>query len=51
MIFGIVFLTSVLTWGVIRTLAGLRVSEDDEHHGVDVSECGLEAYSEFTGNR
>ena len=50
-IFGFVFLTSVLTWGVIRTLAGLRVSEDDEHHGVDVSECGLEAYPEFTGNR
>lgn len=50
-IFGFVFLTSVLTWGVIRTLAGLRVSEDDEYRGVDVSECGLEAYPEFTGNR
>ena len=50
-IFGVVFLTSVLTWGVIRTLAGLRVSEDDEYRGVDVSECGLEAYPEFTGNR
>jgi len=50
-IFGFVFLASVLTWGVIRTLAGLRVSEDDEYRGVDVSECGLEAYPEFTGNR
>ena len=50
-IFVFVFLASLLTWGVIRTLAGLRVSEDDEHHGVDVSECGLEAYPEFTGNR
>ena len=50
-IFGLVFLTSVLTWGVIRILAGLRVSEDDEYRGVDVSECGLEAYPEFTGNR
>jgi len=27
------------------------VSEDDEYRGVDVSECGLEAYPEFTGNR
>ena len=50
-IFGFVFLASVLTWGVIRTLAGLRVSEDDEYRGVDVSECGLEAYPEFTANR
>ena len=50
-IFGFVFLASVLTWGVIRTLAGLRVSEDDEYRGVVVSECGLEAYPEFTGNR
>lgn len=50
-IFGFVFLASVLTWDVIRTLAGLRVSEDDEYRGVDVSECGLEAYPEFTGNR
>jgi len=49
--FAFVFLASLLTWGVIRTLAGLRVSEDDEYRGVDVSECGLEAYPEFTGNR
>jgi len=50
-IFAFAFLASLLTWGVIRTLAGLRVSEDDEYRGVDVSECGLEAYPEFTGNR
>ena len=50
-IFAFVFLASLLTWGVIRILAGLRVSEDDEYRGVDVSECGLEAYPEFTGNR
>ncbi len=50
-IFGFVFLASVSTWGVIRILTGLRMSEDDEYRGVDVSECGLEAYPEFTGNR
>ena len=26
----------------------LPVSEDDEELGVDVSECGLDAYPEFT---
>ena len=50
-IFAFVFLASLLTWGVIRILTGLRVSEDDEYRGVDVSECGLEAYPEFTANR
>ena len=50
-IFVFVFVASLLTWGVIRILAGLRVSEDDEYRGVDVSECGLEGYPEFTANR
>ena len=50
-IFAFVFLASLLTWGVIRILTGLRVSEDDEYRGVDVSECGLEDYPEFTANR
>ena len=46
-----VFVASLTTWSVIRILAGLRVSEDDEYRGVDVSECGLEGYPEFTANR
>jgi Amt family ammonium transporter len=27
---------------------GLRVSEEEELEGVDIVECGLEAYPEFT---
>jgi Amt family ammonium transporter len=27
---------------------GIRVSEEEELEGVDVSECGLAAYPEFT---
>ena len=27
---------------------GLRVSEEEETTGVDISECGLEAYPEFS---
>ena len=49
-IFAFEFLASLLTWGVIRNLADLRVSEDDEYRCVDVSEYGLEDYHEFTGN-
>ena len=28
---------------------GIRVSEQEEYDGVDMSECGMEAYPEFTG--
>jgi Amt family ammonium transporter len=27
---------------------GIRVSEEEEEQGVDQSECGMEAYPEFT---
>jgi Amt family ammonium transporter len=27
---------------------GLRVPEQEEYEGVDIGECGLEAYPEFT---
>ena len=47
-IFGFVFLASIATWAIIRGIGGLRVTEEDEYRGVDVAECGLEAYPEFT---
>ena len=47
-IFSWVFLTSFAAWYVIRKTAGIRVGEQQEYEGVDVSECGLEAYPEFT---
>ncbi|HEX5788395.1 MAG TPA: ammonium transporter [Woeseiaceae bacterium] len=43
-----VFLTSLLVWFVIRMVVGIRVSEEEEYEGVDRSECGLEAYPEFS---
>ncbi len=42
------FATSFVTWFVIKLLWGIRVSEEEEYEGVDVGECGLEAYPEFT---
>jgi Amt family ammonium transporter len=46
-IFGWVFLASLLVWGIIKAVMGLRVSEEEEYEGVDLSECGMEAYPEF----
>ena len=50
-IFGWVFVTSAIAFLVIKTVMGLRVSEEEEYEGVDVSECGMEAYPEFAGTK
>ena len=47
-IFAWVFITSFIVWYVIKLVMGIRVSEEEEYEGVDISECGLEAYPEFT---
>nr|WP_201068052.1 ammonium transporter [Thiorhodovibrio winogradskyi] len=44
-----VFATSLLVWFLIKLAMGLRVSEEEEYEGVDIGECGLEAYPEFVG--
>ncbi len=43
-----VFVTSLLAWLAIKLFVGIRVDEQQEYEGVDLSECGLEAYPEFT---
>jgi len=50
-IFGWVFLASLLVWGIIKAVMGLRVSQEDEYDGVDLSECGMEAYPEFVTSK
>ncbi|MBK1649730.1 ammonium transporter [Rhabdochromatium marinum] len=45
-----VFATSLLVWFLIKLAMGLRVSEEEEYEGVDIGECGLEAYPEFVGS-
>jgi len=47
-IFGWVFVASFATWFVIKLVMGVRVSEEEEYEGVDLSECGMEAYPEFS---
>ncbi|CAA0079029.1 Ammonia channel [BD1-7 clade bacterium] len=50
-IFAWVFVTSLITWGVIKAVIGVRVSEEEEFDGVDVHECGMEAYPEFVSQK
>jgi Amt family ammonium transporter len=43
-----VFVTSFVVFLIIKlSPLGIRVSEEEEYEGVDLSECGLEAYPEF----
>jgi Amt family ammonium transporter len=48
-IFVWVFVTSLIVWLALKAIMGIRVSEEEEFEGVDISECGLEAYPDFTG--
>jgi Amt family ammonium transporter len=48
-IFVWVFVASLIVWGILKAVIGIRVSEEEEYEGVDISECGMEAYPEFTG--
>ncbi|WP_137170414.1 ammonium transporter [Marinomonas sp. FW-1] len=49
-IFVWVFFTSLVVWLIIKAIMGVRVSEEEEYEGVDLSECGMEAYPEFSKN-
>jgi Amt family ammonium transporter len=49
-IFVWVFLASLVVWGVLKMIMGIRVDEEHEYEGVDIAECGLEAYPEFTAS-
>jgi len=50
-IFAWVFAASFAVWFVVKLVMGIRVSEEEEFEGLDVGECGLEAYPEFSQAR
>lgn len=50
-IFSWVFFASLAVWFVIKLIMGVRVSDEEEYEGVDIAECGMEAYPEFTNNK
>jgi len=45
-----VFGASLVVWLIIKAVMGIRVSEEEEYEGVDLAECGMEAYPEFTND-
>jgi Amt family ammonium transporter len=49
-IFFWVFITSFIVFFIVKMIIGIRVTEEEEYEGVDLSECGLEAYPEFVSN-
>lgn len=49
-IFGFVFAASLVVWGIIKATMGIRVTAEEEETGMDLHDCGVEAYPEFTDN-
>ncbi|MDY8109480.1 ammonium transporter [Fulvimarina sp. 2208YS6-2-32] len=46
------FVVSLVVWGIIKAIMGMRVSAEEESLGLDRTEVGVEAYPEFaTGQR
>jgi len=46
-IFGFVFIASFVVWYVIKVTMGIRVTAEEEEAGMDLHDCGVEAYPEF----
>jgi Amt family ammonium transporter len=45
-----VFGASFLVWLALKAIMGIRVSQEEEYEGLDIGECGMEAYPEFTSS-
>jgi Amt family ammonium transporter len=43
-----VVITSAIVWYALKALFGIRVDEEAEINGLDISELGMEAYPEFS---
>jgi len=50
-IFVWVFVASLIVWLILKAVMGVRVSEEEEYEGVDLAECGMEAYPEFSASK
>ena len=46
-IFAFVFGASFILWFALKITIGIRVSQEQEYEGVDMAECGMQAYPEF----
>ncbi len=46
-IFAFTFVASLIVWTILKVIMGVRVTEEEEYLGLDVVDCGIEAYPEF----
>jgi Amt family ammonium transporter len=46
-IFAFTFVASLVVWTILKVIMGIRVTEEEEYLGMDVVDCGIEAYPEF----
>ena len=46
-----VFLISSLFWIILKHTIGIRVGKQEEYQGMDIIDCGMEAYPEFSKNK
>ncbi|ODN66861.1 MULTISPECIES: ammonium transporter [Methylophaga] len=49
--FAWMFIASYIVLSIINKFAKLRVSEEEEMEGMDIHECGMNAYPEFTSDK
>ncbi len=50
-IFAWMFGASFAIWFAIKSIMGIRVSEEEEYQGLDMADCGMSAYPEFVGSK
>ena len=50
-IFGFVFVTSLVVWYILKSVMGVRVTQEEEYQGLDLIDCGMEAYPEFNSTK
>ena len=43
-----VVVASAVVWLILKAITGIRVSEEDEINGLDMSELGMDAYPDFS---
>ena len=41
------FVASLIVWMIVKAVVGIRISEEEEYEGADMTETGIEAYPEF----
>ncbi|ABI55436.1 ammonium transporter [Alkalilimnicola ehrlichii MLHE-1] len=46
-IFAWTFGVSLVLWLILKAVMGIRVTEEEEQQGLDITECGIEAYPDF----